>query len=880
MRNNNRSFACVFVLVVFRYFSAQSFPHLVAERRAENDGSGKDCTIYVSINGGQDNESCGGRNAPCATLAQGAGKAQEGDVVCVAADGGSYSCPPTGTAIVVTKSHVEIRAIGGVATIDCKGIGQAAWIANVESVILSGFEMTDGQLAGGTAGTLLSAYNTTNLRIEKCSFVAGIRSVSTGEGDENVMFTERSVNLTVSESHFVGNLRVAWASVRDVSLHITDTTFQNNTSIQGALTTSFATNVRFERCLFVNNIGCALFLSDTKNASFEGCTFQDNQEGALMFYSSADLVVKNSTFVNNTHSIGGGLFAELNPDSSATIDSCSFVNNTGGALFVGVTRSNAVLVKDSAFIGNVGQFGGVSIFAALTFEGNVTDNVCSFQGVLFRNNSSPESSGGALVIVYPPEEPFVVDPTVAYYVQPRMWNYTGNINQLYDVTFIENSVSCAGCSGGAMFIEYGQTFVHNSTFEGNRADLFGGAILVGGASTELTVFNTTFRENNASGGGSEIFSFAAGRLAIVDSSFEISEEESFFFEVPAGGEVLVTNCEVSCSTGYQFEWDYVPPFPVPISPWGLVNETTTTMSCTPCLPGTYNLEGGGLSTEGETLAITCHPCPGFADCSRGASEVYSLPGYWCGIRDDDPSMLECTQCPYSFCYENEAHHWEEMCDLNREGVLCGECAPGYEEAFGTEKCVPEGECTAYWFVPVVLLAGFGYVGLLVLFPVTDHPLWKSIIYFLQVIPLIVTLHDRVLMGIIAFFAFDFSRLGANVGICPWTGLTGAQKIATDYMIPIILLLELALIAVLHRLIRFLPCTESLLSRWNASVVHIKSASLDSDVEFVGNEDDHRGAHLHPHSEYARHSATVAGLLLLFYEGVGAFLYTSFSALTN
>jgi len=872
---NNRSLACVFVLlVVFRYF-AHSFPLSPAERRSENEGSGNNCTIYVSGKEGQDNESCGGRNMPCATIAKGAGKAQDGDVVCVDAEAGSYSCPPNGTAIVVTKSRVEIRAIGGLATIDCKGIGQAAWIANVDSVTLFGFEMTNGKPAGGTAGTLLSAYNTTNLRIDKCSFVAGIHSVTPWEGDQNVVFTERSVNLTVINSHFIGNLRVAWASVRDVDLHITDTSFHNNTSITGALTTSFANNLRFERCLFVNNTGCALFLSDSNNASFEGCTFQDNRDGALMFYLSAELVVKNSTFLNNTSTIGGGLFAELNADSAVTIDSCSFFNNTGGALFVGVARSNIVLVKQSSFIGNVGQFGGVSIFASLAFDGNVTGNVCSFQEVLFRNNSSPESSGGALIIVYPPEEPFVVDPTVAYYVQPRMWHYTGNINHLYNVTFIENSVSCDGCSGGAMFIEHGQTFVHNSTFEGNRADLFGGAILVGGASTEFTVFNTTLRENNASGGGSEIFSFAAGRLAIIGSSFEISEEEGIFFEVPAGGEVLLTHSEVSCSAGNQFEWAYVPPYPVPISPWGLVNVTTTTMSCTPCLPGTYNLEGGGLSTEGETLAIACHPCPGFADCSRGGADVYSLPGYWCGIRDDDPSMLECIQCPYSFCYENEAHPWEEMCDLNREGVLCGECAPGYEEAFGTEKCVPEEECTAYWFVPVVLLAGFGYVGLLVLFPVTDHPLWKSITYFLQVIPLIVTLHDRVLMGIIAFFAFDFSRLGANVGICPWTGLTGVQKIATDYMIPIILLLELALIAAVHRLVRFLPCTERLLSRLNNSV-YSNSACPDGDVEFVGNEEDHNSAHLHPHSEYARHAATVTGLLLLFYEGVSALLYTSSS----
>lgn len=91
----------------------------------------------------------------------------------------------------------------------------------------------------------------------------------------------------------------------------------------------------------------------------------------------------------------------------------------------------------------------------------------------------------------------IVDDVFRFAIVNRTWNYTGNWNRFQDVTFIGNTANCPGCTGGALYIESGQTLMQGGLFEENRAGLFGGAIAVGGSSTSLLVENTSFVRNDA-----------------------------------------------------------------------------------------------------------------------------------------------------------------------------------------------------------------------------------------------------------------------------------------------------------------------------------------------------------------------------------------------
>ncbi len=148
-----------------------------------------------------------------------------------------------------------------------------------------------------------------------------------------------------------------------------------------------------------------------------------------------------------------------------------------------------------------------------------------------------------------------------------------------------------------------------------------------------------------------------------------------------------------------------------------------------------------------------------------------LPGYWCGVSAFDPTALECMECPEGYCKE-ERTLFNETCVGHRTGLLCGGCEPGYSDAFGTDKCKPTTECNTAanaWFFLAVIGLGLCYIFLLLKFPINHHPLWKSVVYFMQVVPLIIGAPNNVLQGLFAAFALEVSLFGLSWSVCPWAG---------------------------------------------------------------------------------------------------------------
>jgi len=226
--------------------------------------------------------------------------------------------------------------------------------------------------------------------------------------------------------------------------------------------------------------------------------------------------------------------------------------------------------------------------------------------------------------------------------------------------------------------------------------------------------------------------------------------------------------------GNAFVNDTPPSFEAEIAPWGLVVVNSIALQCSPCPSGQYSLQAGAL--RGDVLTnITCLDCPYYANCSLGGAQVFALPGYWCGSFGAS-TEIACLVCPLGYCQVEALLPWNETFTGYRTGILCGECVGEYSEAWGTSECVPEGECgfsRSWWLILLALGFGLVYVVLLVWIPVGDHPLWKSLLYFMQIAALVVTANGQclvygddtasgVLNGVLTFFVLDPDILGIHV----------------------------------------------------------------------------------------------------------------------
>ncbi len=299
--------------------------------------------------------------------------------------------------------------------------------------------------------------------------------------------------------------------------------------------------------------------------------------------------------------------------------------------------------------------------------------------------------------------------------------------------------------------------------------------------------------------------------------------------------------------------------PTAVETWSAGRGVPHITECSVCPNGKYRIAAATCSDHEP--AVSCYECPKTANClteGRGSS-VLSLAGYWCGQLADAQSRLDCTACPDGYCSSDEARPWNESCLSSRRGTLCGECAADHSEAVGTDECVPDTECNAArWLVPAVFAIGSAYVVLVVWLPINHHPLWKSITYFMQTVPLVSSPDNALLRATTAVFALDPSILGVHVTACPWPGLSAVEKMTTDYVLPVVLLLELVVMLAAHRLVLWLR------ERLGAPSAR-RCANNHASTNYVGidSDDDH---HAHG-SEYARYVGALTALVLLMYEGV-------------
>jgi predicted outer membrane repeat protein len=304
--------------------------------------------------------------------------------------------------------------------------------------------------------------------------------------------------------------RVFWVSPGK-SLTLRNLTIANGTAPSGAGGGGVYVNVGtliIDRTTFSGNTattGGAVYLKDgtldIDHSSFSG---NSATSGGAVYVDSGTVTVDGSSFLNNMASggtgEGGGIYVL---DGPLTVGQGVFDGNSaqvgGGICYIGPR----LMVTGSEFRYNRTSYLGGAIYTQNSQWANSTVSNSNF----YRNSADPVNGwGGAIMNYYP---------GLLTVSNSRLSDNTaaggGAIRNLgWKLTVRESTLdnnSALRYSGGAIHGGY-NVHVSNSTFWRNTTPADGGAISLTSDEDSLTVTNSTFLGNGASGGGASIFNLS------------------------------------------------------------------------------------------------------------------------------------------------------------------------------------------------------------------------------------------------------------------------------------------------------------------------------------------------------------------------------------
>ena len=223
-----------------------------------------------------------------------------------------------------------------------------------------------------------------------------------------------------------------------------------------------------------------------------GCTFEDNTAGrgggAVSVWTGSSLTVVSSRFLRNHSHYGGAIYSLLSP---LTVINCDFEDNS---------TTTDTGVGDGGAIGT----DGASESPDDAIGGDVV--IC---GSRIAKSQGYGNGGGAYIWVYPPDRVVVERTTVEGNTVSKNSKGSGGLGAAMrisngDITVDRSSLlsNTSDNDGGAFYLDCAPSCtITNSTFYGNAAKAYGGAIF----GDNYKVNNVTFANNTAGGHGGALF---------------------------------------------------------------------------------------------------------------------------------------------------------------------------------------------------------------------------------------------------------------------------------------------------------------------------------------------------------------------------------------
>ena len=258
----------------------------------------------------------------------------------------------------------------------------------------------------------------------------------------------------------------------------------------------------------------------------------------------------------------------------------------------------------------------------------------------------------------------------------------------------------------------------------------------------------------------------------------------------------------------------------------------------------------------------CHPCPSSGVTCSGENEVIVDYASFAKvtnnkIKDEDtPDNYYCEMtfqvylCPAELCCTNisgcsfNGYNAQQLCAKNRDPNVnfCGKCKNGYSEIIGTYECAKCNENQLYLLLIPFIACFFLEMYLILRNPYIVTPLftyvYKSLLYFYQILP-ILTYESYLSLVINIINVFDLSVLttwGSN-GTCLFANMTAWDKLWVNFIIPVILLIELLILRLVPEIMDWCKSRKTILKQLQGGGGSSNANYNGRGFEYYGMNDD-------------------------------------------
>ena len=174
-------------------------------------------------------------------------------------------------------------------------------------------------------------------------------------------------------------------------------------------------------------------------------------------------------------------------------------------------------------------------------------------------------------------------------------------------------------------------------------------------------------------------------------------------------------------------------------------------------------------------------------CNIITEEISCDGNAWLGYDEDGDCLIGHDDCPYDYCDTSMVtftiNNTDPQCNLNRQGLLCGECEEGLTLLLGSNRC---GECSNSHLALLLLfmLAGIALVALITVLNLTVSQGTVNDLIFVANVVVLAEPHFfphgpiPVLSQFISWINLDF-----GIETCFFVGLNGYYKVWLQYVFP-------------------------------------------------------------------------------------------------
>ncbi len=329
-----------------------------------------------------------------------------------------------------------------------------------------------------------------------------------------------------------------------------------NTANTGGAIASYSKDLNIYNTDFIKNVstgaGGAIANNSKAILLLDGCTFTENVSnnqyaagGALSCEGDSEATILNSTFTKNATVSERGGGAIYTNNAKVTITGGAFSENTavnGGAVYTYNANDKLTISGTTSFTGNSASASGGAIYNT---SGTVKATDCVFGGTNVGNRAGKR--GGA---IYSEAGTITLLSTTETFDDSK-----------FEANTASSSTSTSNVQGGAIFVmsgtlyigddndnsttEYGYAFINNSSYNHGGALLVSGAKFNNKSDTVVVIRKSGFTGNSNSANNAGAIASYSSRLTISDTAFESNSATGAGGAIAfnSAGNMSITRCE-------------------------------------------------------------------------------------------------------------------------------------------------------------------------------------------------------------------------------------------------------------------------------------------------------------------------------------------------